>query len=170
MSKAAIIIHPLSVSPHNRCSCRVCICLFCFLFKEGEEESKSKGIVFTPRAPSAEEKKKLPRLLIRRSSSSGDRAWALTWTLARGAALWSVQREIKRSRGCTCSTRPRLHRRGFVYVSSHFVRALGGACQVWFFFFLLFFPSFSLLCRGDGNQQTEYRQQRRLQPLEVCSP
>lgn len=169
MSKAAIIIHPVSVSPHNRCSCRVFICIFCFLFKEGEEESKSKGIVFTPRAPAAGEKK-LPRVLIRRSSSSGDGAWALTWTLARGAARWSVQGEIKK--------KPRLHLQHsaaaappWICLSKQpFCACIRRCVSSAFLFFSFFFLSFSLLCRDDGNQQTEYRQQRRPQPLEVCSP
>lgn len=36
-------------------------------------------------------KKQVPRVLIRRSLSSGDGAWALTWAFARGAARWSVR-------------------------------------------------------------------------------
>lgn len=164
--------HPSAfcLPPHNRCSCLVFICLFCFLFKEGEEESKLKGIVFTPRAPSAAGGE-LPRVLIRRSSSSGDGAWALTWTLARGAARWSVQGEIKK--------KSRLHLQHsaaaappWICLSKQpFCACITRCVSSAFPFFSFFFsPSFSLLCRGDGNQQTEYRQQRRLQPLEVCSP
>lgn len=127
----------------------VFMCRFCFFLKRWR---KNRTECFHPSCFIGGEvaawKKNLPRVLIRRSLSSGDGAWAwaLMWAFARGAARWSVHKIEKK-----------VARRRALHLQRSAAAALQWIClskqpfcacirrrvsSVFLFFFFPFFPFF----------------------------